>query len=211
MESGMEQPEQTLVADAVSGNEDALTELLHRFAPQLRAKLGPLIASKWKSVLEVDDVLQVTYLETFLRIARFEYKGPGSFAGWVSRIAENNLRDAIRELERLKRPQPEDRVVRSAGEESTFGLLEGLGFTTTTPSRHVAHGEVKKAVEDALSRIPEDYAAVVRLYDLQGLSVAEVSTAMNRSSGAIYMLRARALDRLRESFASESHMFTKLA
>ena len=207
----MDRSEQTLVADAVSGNEDALTELLHRLAPQLRSKLVPMIASKWKSVLDVDDVLQVTYLEAFLRISRFEYKGAGSFTGWVSRIAENNLRDAIRELERMKRPQPEDRVVRGAGDESTFALLEGLGFTTTTPSRHAAHGEIKKAVEAALSRIPDDYAAVVRLYDLEGLSATEVGKAMNRSTGAIYMLRARALDRLRESFASESQIFTKLA
>jgi RNA polymerase sigma-70 factor, ECF subfamily len=204
-------PEETLVANAVAGDEEALSTLLHRCAPQLRAKWGGAISSQWKSVLDVDDVLQVTYLEVFLRIAKFEYRGPGSFEGWVSRIADNNLRDAIRELERLKRPQPKDRIIGGVGDETSFALLEGLGFTTTTPSRHAAIGEVKKAISDALDQIPDDYAAVVRLYDLQGLSAAEVAASMNRSEGAIYMLRSRALDRLRESFASASHLFSRLA
>lgn len=188
-----------------------MASLLHDVAPLLRSKLSGAISSKWSSVLEVDDVLQVTYLEAFLRISRFENKGLGSFAGWVSRIAENNLRDAIRELERLKRPQPKNRVVLGAGDESSMALLENLGFTTTTPSRHAAQGEVHRAVEDALSRIPADYAEVVRLYDLKGMSASEVAAQINRSTGAVYMLRSRALDRLRESFASESRFFSKLA
>ncbi|MCB9858216.1 MAG: sigma-70 family RNA polymerase sigma factor [Phycisphaerales bacterium] len=207
----MSSQEESHIAKAVAGDEESLATLLHQAAPQLRAKLGASISAKWQSVLDVDDVLQVTYLEAFLRIGRFEYKGPGSFAGWVSRIAENNLRDAIRELERLKRPQPQDRVTRGAGDESSFALLEGLGFTTTTPSRHVAHGEVKHAIAEALSRIPQDYATVVRLYDLEGLSAAEVAAKMQRSTGAVYMLRSRAFDCLRESFASESRLFSRLA
>jgi len=206
----MDQDEQAVVDRAVSGDEDALANLLHEVAPQLRSKLGATMSSKWSSVLDVDDVLQVTYLEAFLRISSFQYKGRGSFAGWVSRIAENNLRDAIRELERLKRPQPQDRVVRS-GDESSFALLEGLGFTMTTPSRHAAHAEVQRAIADALSRIPDDYAEVVRFYDLEGMTAAEVGAKINRSPGAVYMLRSRALDRLRESFTSESRIFSKLA
>lgn len=207
----MEPQEESIVSKAVAGDEEALSTLLHEAAPLLRAKLGKTISAKWQSVLDVDDVLQVTYLEAFLRISRFEYKGPGSFAGWVSRIAENNLRDAIRELERLKRPQPQDRVTHGPGDESSFALLEGLGFTTTTPSRHAAHGEVRNAIESALSGIPDDYAKVVRLYDLEGLSAQEVAARINRSTGAVYMLRSRALDRLRESFASETRFFSRLA
>lgn len=206
----MDPQEEAIVKRAIAGDEEALASLLHSVAPQLRAKLGATMSSKWSSVLDVDDVLQVTYLEAFLRISRFEYKGPGAFAGWVSRIAENNLRDAIRELERLKRPQPQDRIVRS-NEQSSFALLEGLGFTLTTPSRHAAHQEVKQAIADALSRIPDDYAEVVRLYDLEGMTAPEVAARINRSTGAVYMLRSRALDRLRESFATDSQHFSKLA
>ncbi|HPF38813.1 MAG TPA: RNA polymerase sigma factor [Phycisphaerae bacterium] len=207
----MDSQEESVVAQAVSGDEEALAKLLHLAAPQLRARLASAISSKWNSVLDVDDVLQVTYLEAFLRISRFEFKGPGSFAGWVGRIADNNLRDAIRELERLKRPQPDNRIVQGAGDETSFALLEGLGFTTTTPSRHVARSELKNAIDAALSRIPDDYATVIRLYELEGLSAAEVGERMKRSTGAIYMLRSRAFDCLRESFASDSGMFSRLA
>lgn len=202
--------EAQLVARAVEGDEDALASLLAEHGARIRARLEPTISAKWKSILEADDVLQVTYLEAYLRINRFEYKGEGSFHGWLARIAENNLRDAIKELERRKRPQPDNRIECEPGDRS-FAFLEDLGFTTTTPSRHAASREVAQAIEDAISRLPEDYAEVVRQYDLQGRSAGEVAQTLKRSSGAVYMLRARAHDRLREAFESETRFFSRRA
>lgn len=202
-------PEEELVSRAVTGDEDALTTLLRRHAPALRRKIAPAIGAKWRNVLDADDVLQVTYLEVFLRVQNFVPRGPSSFAAWLGRIAQNNLRDAIRELERLKRPHPDRRVEAAGGEESAFQLLEQLGCTTSTASRHAARDEVRLAVETALQNLPEDYASVVRQYDLEDRSAAEVAQAMGRSTGAVYMLRARAHDRLRESFGPESHFFSQ--
>ena len=54
----------------------------------------------------------------------------------------------------------------------------------------------------AIDQLPKDYRRVVQLYDLDGLAAAEVARQMDRSDGAVYMLRARAVDRLRELLLS---------
>src|SRR5205085_10015385 len=120
----------------------------------------------WASVLEPEDVLQVTFLEAFLRIKHFQPGGSGSFVGWLNRIAQNNLRDAVKELSRAKRPQPNQRVNAGPREDSAMLLLAEIGVTTTTPSRHAAQHEVRSAMEHALTLLPPDYAAAVRLYDI---------------------------------------------
>lgn len=69
-------PEEELVSRAVSGDEDALTTLLRRHGPGLRQQIAPSIGAKWRPVLDADDVMQVTYLEVYLRIAGFVPQAP---------------------------------------------------------------------------------------------------------------------------------------
>jgi len=200
--------EMELARRAIAGDEDALAELLEEFGPQVRQRLGGRIGAQWQSVFEEDDVLQITYLEAFLRIGRFECIGEGAFLAWLTRIAENNLRDAIRELGRVKRPQPANRVESPSGDESYAALCDVLRVTSVTPSHHAARGEARRILDGAIEKLPADYARVVRLYDLEGRSAAEVAGAMGRSTGAVYMLRARAHDCIRELLGPESAFFS---
>jgi RNA polymerase sigma-70 factor (ECF subfamily) len=190
---------------AVAGDADALTQLLGEHGPEVERSLS--IAREWRSVLEPADVMQVTYLEAFLEIRRFDPDRAQPFRSWLQRIAENNLRDAIRGLQRYKRPQPSNRVEAPAGADSTWELYAHLGVTTTTPSRYATREERLTHLDAALETLPDDYGKVIRLYDLQGLPIGEVAEHMNRSSGAIHMLRARAHDRLRELLGSASVWF----
>ena len=190
---------------AVAGDADAMTELLSEHGPEVERSLS--IGREWRSVLEPADVMQVTYLEAFLEIGKYDANRAPPFRAWLQRIAENNLRDAIRGLQRRKRPQPAMRVQAPAGADSTFELYNNLGVTTTTPSRYATAQERLTALDAALEALPDDYGQVIRLYDLQGLPIAEVCTQMNRSTGAVHMLRARAHERLRELLAPESGNF----
>lgn len=192
---------------AVQGDTHALTELLRESAPRLREQLS--IDKRWQSVLEVDDVLQITFLEAFLKISSFTPGGANSFHGWLKRIAENNLRDAIKGLEAAKRPPPSVSLHAPAGDNSAVALLDLLGYTSTTPSRDAAAGEARSAVDRALDALPPDYATVIRLYDLENRAIGEVAGAIGRSAGAVHMLRARAHERLVELIGPATNFFTK--
>ena len=54
------------------------------------------------------DVMQVTYLEAFLHIDQLTARDTSAFLAWLTRIAENAIRDAVRGLTRT------DRVARRA-------------------------------------------------------------------------------------------------
>jgi RNA polymerase sigma factor (sigma-70 family) len=196
---------------ATAGDRDALTDLMGRFGPQVRRSLMGQAPPELQASLDLDDVMQVTYLEAFLRIARFEARGEGAFVAWLTRIAQNNLYDALKELRRAKRPPPERRAGGVNGFESSFALLERAGCVTSTPSRGAAAREVHESVLRAVSRLPHDYQRVVRLYDIDGRAVELVASELGRSVGAVYMLRARALDRLRELLGAESQYLTRKA
>lgn len=203
--------ESELTTRAVKGDEEALALLLEREGPIVRERLEPRINPVWRPSFDADDVMQITYMEAFLRIARFVPVGPGSFRAWLQQIAENNLRDAIKSLERAKRPDPRRRVHGPPGEQSFVALVEVLGVTTTTPSRHAAAAELPSLIDRAVAELPPDYERVIRMYDLEGRGTSEVAAAMGRSSGAIFMLRARAHERLKEILGSSSKYFSSPA
>ena len=196
-----------LLSQAVRGDTDALSRLAGLQAPLLRRTLAGKIDRRYRALLDVEDVLQVTYIEVFLKFDRFVTGGADGFAAWVTRIAQNNLCDAVRELSRGKRPDPRRRV-QPAGDDSYVALLELVGYASTTPSRHATRSENKQVLERALRKLPEDYAKAVRLYDLEGRSAAEAAAAMGRKVGAFHMLRCRAHDRLRDLLGPSRNFFS---
>lgn len=206
--------EAAFIGSACKGDHNALTALLSRYGPLVRQRLIGKIAGHFRGVLEEDDVMQVTYLEAFMRVSAFTPRqgSPGaSFQAWLAQIAENNLRDAVRGLERAKRPDPRRRVTSRANQESYFSLVEVLGMTTTTPSRVAAKNEAFGCIEDALAKLPPDYRRVVTLYDLECRPIEAVAAELKRSHGAVFMLRARAHDRLREVLGAASNFFSRHA
>ena len=202
----MSSDEVKLLESAIAGDKDALSELLRRHGPEVSRQLH--ISSVWRGTLDPEDVMQVTYLEAFLRIAGLAARDGDGFRAWLARIAQNNLRDAVRELERQKRPDARRRVQRPADGDSDSSVLAGVAGITQTASQKAAGKEAVVAIEAALAKLPPSYAKVVRRCDVEGRAVAEVAAELGRSSGAVYMLRARALDRLRELLGSESRYFS---
>jgi len=200
-----------LIAQAIDGDGDALSVLLKRHGSRVRSRLAGKISKRWRSVLTEGDVMQVTYLEAFLDIGQLKRSGAVSFLAWLTKIAEHNMLNAIKALEAEKRPNPRKRVRAPQGEDSFVVLLNLVVGTGTTPSRGAARQENQTALEAAIARLPESYQQVVRLYDLEGRSVAEVAQKLDRSVGAIYMLRTRAHEHLRDLLGPVSNYFTDTA
>lgn len=201
--------EAQLVDRARAGDADALEQLLDGHALSLSGEIEAKIGAQYRGVVEADDILQVTFLEAFMQIRAFVPGGPGSFLAWLRRVALNNLRDAIKELERDKRPPPGRRVAEPGGEASYVALVERLAATSTTPSRVSGGNELRQHVDDLLRQLPSDYERALRLYDLDGLSAVEVGEALGRSHGAARMLIARARERLAELVVNDPRFASK--
>jgi RNA polymerase sigma-70 factor (ECF subfamily) len=193
-----------LVVRCVEGDRDALVQLLEFVGPSVRGSLR--IDDMWRSSLDADDVMQTTYMEVFLRVDRLEVHSVAGFRGWMRTVAENNLRDAIKALQRAKRPDPRQRLAETQHGDSTVGLLDAIGCISHTASRDAVAREAETMLREALERLPESYRLVVTLLDLNGEAIDDIANRLGRSVGAIYMLRARAHDRLREILGPRSRM-----
>jgi RNA polymerase sigma-70 factor (ECF subfamily) len=202
----MSEAERTLVQQAIAGDTGALTTLLREHGPAVEQSL--FVDRAWQGVLDAADVMQVSYLEVFMRMQSYDIRTNVSFSTWLRTVAENNLKDAIRGLTRQKRPPPQNRVTPAQYEDSMAGLYDLLGETSTTPSRQVGRKEICSLLENAIASLPDDYSRVIRMYDLEGLAIGDVAKAMGRSAGAIHMLRARGHDRLRDALGTASVFFS---
>lgn len=196
----MDRTDAELVHAAHGGDAEAVSELLRLHGPIVEQSLR--IGENWRAVLDPADVMQITYLEAFMQIRSFDPERGTTFRSWLQRIAENNLRDAVRGLERAKRPNPRHRLRAATHEDSLAGLFEELEATSSTPSRNLGQREACRMLEAAIAALPETYADVIRMYDLESRPIEEVAGNLGRSPGAIHMLRARAHDRLREHLGS---------
>jgi len=196
--------DQELFAQATGGDVDAVGDLLRRHGPAARRNISGRIPRQWQSVVSEDDVMQQTYADAFRSIGRFEPTADGSFAGWLTSLARCNLRDATKMLEAEKRGGGRRRVEAPCTDESYVALYDLLAASGTTPSRHAAREEARAALKEAIQQLPDAYRTLVQLYDLEGQSIESVAQALNRSPGAVYMLRARAHSRLGEILGGPS-------
>lgn len=185
-----------LVIRAAEGDADALEELLGLEGDGVRDRLR--IAPKWSRAVDPDDVLQVTFMEAFLRVGSLRGRTRAEFRAWLRRIAENNLRGAIRGLERDKRPESRGRLTSGPEGESSRTLLARLAEDEPSIGTRVGEGELVGALMTAVDELPASYRQVVRALDLEERSVTDLAEEMGRSHGAVHMVHARALDRLRE-------------
>ena len=197
-----------LLERAVAGDAAALRPLLECYGSQVRQAIRGKIGRRWQALLDEDDVMQVTYLEAFLHIEQLVARDPASFTVWLTRIAENVLRDTIKELERQKRAPPVRATYAPGSDGSYIALLATLGHTSSTPSRHAARDETAGILKAVLRKLPPDYQTAVQKVDLEGQTLAAAAESMGRSVGAVHMLRLRAHQRLRELMGSESRYFS---
>ena len=94
--------EHELVEQAVAGDRLSLERLLLMNATRLAQHLQTTIPNVLRGVVEVDDILQQTFLQAFRDIGTYQQRGQGSFFVWLHGIAENRLLDCIREHKRKK-------------------------------------------------------------------------------------------------------------
>jgi len=185
-----------LVRRAAEGDDAALEDLLRQAEPSLRARVS--INPRWRRSLSEDDVLQVSYLEAFLRIGSLRSPSSRAFWSWMARIVDNNLRDAIRALEREKRPDARRRQTVGERGESARTLLARVCAGAETAGAAVVRDEELTRLEAAVEKLPSTYRRVVEALDLAEREVAEVATELGRSPGAVHLLRSRAHRRLAE-------------
>jgi len=149
---------------------------------------------KLRSKLDSVDVVQDALILALAGLKHFTYRNEGDFLRWLSRIAENKLRDIFDEFHSDKRDVRRE-IPFKREEKSTEGGSFGANvpLDATTPSVLLSRKEQLDRLERAIDNLKPEYREVVFLGRIERLSHAEIAAKLGKSKGAVAMLLSRAL------------------
>jgi RNA polymerase sigma factor (sigma-70 family) len=156
-----------LVGLAAAGGRREFGELVRRHGSAVRGLLRRMGAQPALA----DDVAQDAFLLAFEKCA--EFRGDGTFAGWIKRIAARLY---------LKRISKEARYVAETGADETAPVVDSAG---------------RVDLDEALKSLNETERLCVSLCHGAGLSHPEIAAAMNLPLGTVKSHVKRGLDKLR--------------
>ena len=192
---------QHLVTLAREGDETALNQLCRVYAARVLWLVRLRMGKELRSKLESMDVVQDVLIYALRDLGNFTYKTEGDFVRWLSRVAENRLRDNLDKLHADKRDiRKEVRLNsdRMAAEDSFVAAVEPID--TTTPSAIMSKSEEFDKLAKAIDTLKPEYREVIVLTKIEGLSYKEIGDKLGKSADSIRMLVSRAMGALSCAF-----------
>lgn len=195
-----------LVENAVAGDRAVLERLLlDCYGPLLR-RIEPRMPPALRGVIGAEDIVQQTFTQVFRDIGSFEARDDAGVLAWMTTIAENRLRDAVRSQQRKKRGGDLRRVGAGGqrGADPTGDFLAMIAGRGHTPSKSLARREAIQAIHVALAGLPEEYRQAIQIRYFERRSLEETARLMNRTTGAVRGLVDRAKKKMRDALGRAS-------
>jgi len=161
-----------LVRRALSGDEDAYTELVRRH----QSMVAGVVLKMTRRPEWVEDLSQEAFLKAFSGLSRFKKKS--GFSTWLYRITVNVSLDEIRKRDSRRR------LISQATDEPSMPDSI-IGRTGADGERLVLTRETQKKVRDSLERLSPEYRAVLVLRYLEELSTPEIAETLELPEGTV--------------------------
>lgn len=175
--------DRVLVEQALSGREDAYTQLMQKYGKALYHHIYRMVRSKG----EVEDLVQESFIKAFSALA--SYSSDYAFSTWLYKIATNHTIDYLR-----KKKLPTFSIDKPI--QAKDGSLEyEVPDTTYRPDRHVVADQRRELIQEAIDALPEKYNRVIVLRHQQEKSYEEIALELDLPLGTVkaHIFRARKL------------------
>jgi len=201
METCVNYQTQRLVRLAKGGDQSAIDQLFKAYNERVlrivRIRMGPELRTKLQSV----DLLQDAFISALRGLQNFKYQNEGDFLRWISKIAENRIRDNLEKLHANKRDIRKEIPLKNNKSTTQDKFLGIYGpVDTTTPSRIIVRREDLGRLEKAINKLKPEYRQVITMTRIEGLSYKEAAKKLGKSPDAIRMLLSRARTALTSTF-----------
>lgn len=157
-----------------------------------RSHLGPNTAHR----IDASDLVQQTLLDAHANRIGFRGTTEAERAAWLRRILTHNLTDALRHQHRGKRDVSRQQSLEAEIDGSFRQVDSWLTASQQSPSQNVMQKEELLRLADAIAALPDAQREAVMLRHLRGMSLAEVSSQLDRSEAAVAGLLYRGLSKL---------------
>ena len=132
------------------------------------------------------DLTQETFVAAYKSSSQF--RGESTVYTWLYRIAVNRCKNAFKKEDRRRQHEGPSLDQRFGERPADYD----------TPDAQLQRKELRRRIEQAITRLPPDYRIVAVLRDLQGLSYQEVAEAVDLSVDVVRTRLARARTMLRQ-------------
>ena len=151
-----------------------------------------------KNRAEAEDAVQSAYLHAFAAIGEFE--GRSSLSTWLTRIVVNEALGRARAARRRAARLDADSIVDLDLYREKF--MQG-SMTADRPDGALAREQVRRLMEAAVARLPQEFRTVFVLREIEGLSVEETAEALDLVPATVKTRLLRARRRLQKDLAPE--------
>src|SRR5262245_22303541 len=136
-----------LIAKAKAGDRASFDELAAEWRVELETMIRFRLGERLRRVVEVEDVLQETYLKAYRSLKSFEPRGERSFCQWLKAIADHVMRS----------------IARKRRQEALLCFDDDVPAREASPSSVERRKERFDRLEDALNSLSKDHREVIVL------------------------------------------------
>ena len=194
---------QELVVLAKGGDNSAQDRLCRVYGERVRRIVRLRMGAEIRSKLESMDLVQDALMCALRDLGDFTYRNEGDFLRWLTKIAENRLRDNVDKLHAEKRDIRREIRLDDRGRTTGRMLVGTAGsIEATTPSVIMSRKEDLDRLEKAMDKLRPEYREVIMLAKVEELSYSQIGDRLGKSTGAVKMLVSRARMALANAFES---------
>jgi RNA polymerase sigma-70 factor (ECF subfamily) len=180
---------------ARAGSPEALVQALEAYRGYLLLIAQDKLAADLRPKMAASDLVQETIEEARGAFHQFHGTSGDELRRWLHRILLNNLISLARRYRGAAKRQLGREVALSADE------LTALAADSPSPSTEAMSHERARRIQEALSRLPEEYRCVIELRYQEGRTFEEIGSQLGLSANAARHLWRRAIKRLQEEVA----------
>lgn len=171
--------EYEIIKRAKDGDEKAFEFIVKKYQNKVANLIFKIIGDK----NIVEDLTQ----EVFLRVMESirEYKFGSAIYTWIYRITVNICIDEIRKRQRLRAYSLDNTISQNPKSEPSYSPIE----------KAFERKEMREIIENAISKLPAEYKAVIILREFEDLSYEEIAKILKTRIGTVKsrIFRARKL------------------
>ena len=178
-----------LVEEALGGNQLSFQLLIERYQDRIFA----LARHYTKSAVEVEDIVQDTFLKAYRRLETFQRQS--SFSTWLYRIAVNTALDFLKRMGRSPVQAVEDPELSA----SPVRAQAGSGVAIAAPDARLRREEIARITAEVLAELPEIFRTVLILREYEDMPYQEMADVLGISIGTVESRLFRARARFKEA------------
>lgn len=199
-----------LIQQAQAGDEQALAQLFDCYRGKLSRMIQLRMDPRLNSRIDVDDVLQDTFVELTRKIREYSRVDKLPFFLWLRMTAGETLIRLYRKHvgADMRSAKREIGIFDRVPNASTFFLASKLAGRFTSVDRNMIREEVLQKLQNALNQLDEEDRELLAMRHYEELTSDEIAliSGENLTASGVRKRLTRALRKLRNVFESETDL-----